>query len=196
MKSKIHEYSKNKLKVMSKNLYFLLTLTLILSCCNKKDDDPTLPPIAQLPPATQTGANTAGCLVNGQVLLPKGYSQTGNLSCNYINELDFGLNFAEIINDRSKIISVVSLNTNITNNLNVDIPLTVFASNSKYGEFGILNPDFTQESYTTTATVVGNLRITYYSASNAIIAGTFWFDAVNSNGVKVEVREGRFDMKL
>lgn len=179
-----------------KNLYLLLTLTLILSCCNKKDDDPTLPPILQLPPETQTGANTAGCLLNGQVFVPKGYIQTGNLTCNYINELDFGLNLAEVINGRISSIILVSNNVNITNNLNVDLPLTVVSNNSKYAEFNISNPDFTQIRYTTTATVTGNLRITYYSASNAIISGTFWFDAINSNGVKVEVREGRFDMKL
>ena len=27
-----------------------------------------------------------------------------------------------------------------------------------------------------------------------IVSGTFWFDAVNDKGEKVEVREGRFDM--
>ena len=178
-----------------KNLYFLFSLILILSCCNNKDDNPALPPILQLPPATQTGANTAGCLVNGQVFIPQGYSQTGNLTCNYINELDFGLNISEIINGRIKIINVVSNNINITNNLNVDLPLTIFVNNSKYGQFTILNPDFTQERYITTATVTGNLRITYYSASNSIISGTFWFDAADSNGVKIEVREGRFDMR-
>jgi hypothetical protein len=26
------------------------------------------------------------------------------------------------------------------------------------------------------------------------VAGTFWFDAVNDRGEKVEVRQGRFDM--
>lgn len=31
----------------------------------------------QLPPATQTGANTFGCLVNGKVFVPKGYDGTG-----------------------------------------------------------------------------------------------------------------------
>ena len=43
----------------------LLTLT---QCSQCKKNDPT--PLAQLPPATQTGANTFGCLVNGQVWLP------------------------------------------------------------------------------------------------------------------------------
>ncbi len=50
----------------------LLTLLLItaLFACKKDDDDQT--PIEQLPPATQVGANTAGCLVNGVAFLPKG----------------------------------------------------------------------------------------------------------------------------
>jgi len=36
-----------------------------------------------LPTATQTGANTFGCLVNGKVWLPKGYNGTSNLSPSY-----------------------------------------------------------------------------------------------------------------
>lgn len=29
--------------------------------------------------------------------------------------------------------------------------------------------------------------------SKSIIAGTFWFDAINDKGEKVQIREGRFD---
>ncbi|WP_418602421.1 hypothetical protein [Hwangdonia sp.] len=50
-----------------KKLLFVLSLTLSLSCCNK-DDNPRNP-IDQLPPATQTGENTFGCLVNGEPLV-------------------------------------------------------------------------------------------------------------------------------
>ncbi len=55
-----------------KKLLLLLTLTLTLSCCNK-DEDKT--PIEQLPPITTTGANTAGCIINGKILIPKNGSQ-------------------------------------------------------------------------------------------------------------------------
>ena len=41
------------------------------SSCNKNEIPPTDNP-PQLPPETQTGANTFGCLVNGKVWLPKG----------------------------------------------------------------------------------------------------------------------------
>lgn len=64
-----------------KNLILILFTTFSLSCCNK-DEDKT--PIEQLPPATTTGANTAGCLVDGEVFLPKGTSLGGPiLSCFY-----------------------------------------------------------------------------------------------------------------
>ena len=47
-----------------KKLILLLLTTFTLSCCNKDDDKPQNP-VDQLPPATQTGAGTFGCLVNG-----------------------------------------------------------------------------------------------------------------------------------
>jgi len=55
-----------------KNILLLLTFTLTLSCCHKDDDQP-IPEINKLPPATQTGVNTAGCLVNGKAFISKGY---------------------------------------------------------------------------------------------------------------------------
>ncbi len=44
--------------------------------------------------------------------------------------------------------------------------------------------------------LTGELRITKLDHQKRIVAGTFWFDAVNSAGEKVEVREGRFDMRF
>ncbi|TYC08776.1 hypothetical protein ES677_14145 [Bizionia gelidisalsuginis] len=49
-----------------KKLLLLLTVTLTLSCCNNDDDTTPTNPIDQLPPTTQTGANTFGFLVNGE----------------------------------------------------------------------------------------------------------------------------------
>ncbi|XKW97774.1 hypothetical protein R8G64_04555 [Tenacibaculum maritimum] len=41
-----------------------ILLTTFLSCSPK--EAPTLTPLQQLPKATKVGANTAGCLVNGE----------------------------------------------------------------------------------------------------------------------------------
>ncbi len=57
----------------------LLAALLGLSQCKKKDPDP----VDQLPPATQTGANTFGCLVNGQAWTPNGNDSTSNYTVYY-----------------------------------------------------------------------------------------------------------------
>ena len=67
-------------------------MSLFLSQCSwfkKKDPAPT-DPVAQLPPETQTGANTFGCLVNGQPFTPKGKRST--FSNNYTMDVDPGFN--------------------------------------------------------------------------------------------------------
>lgn len=56
-----------------KNLFLLLLTTLIISCSS--DDSPN-DPASRLPPETQTGANTFGCLIDGKILLPR----SGNTS--------------------------------------------------------------------------------------------------------------------
>ncbi len=53
----------------------ILFLIFALSSCNK--DSVKSDPIAQLPPETQTGANTFGCIINNQVFYPRDGS--GNL---------------------------------------------------------------------------------------------------------------------
>lgn len=50
-----------------KNTFFLLLLLLV--SCSK--DTIKSDPIFQLPPETQTGANTFGCVINGQVFYPR-----------------------------------------------------------------------------------------------------------------------------
>jgi len=62
-------------------LLLILSLTLLSSSCKKH----VIKPIDQLPPATQTGANTFGCLVNGAAFLPAGGDFSGPIKqCNYI----------------------------------------------------------------------------------------------------------------
>ena len=59
---------------------FLLLLLFAFSQCKKNQTNP----IDELPPETQTGANTFGCLVDGQAFKPGGASLSGgSLQCNY-----------------------------------------------------------------------------------------------------------------
>ena len=57
-----------------------LFLLLVASTCKKSDADQ----VGLLPAATQTGAGTFGCLINGQAFLPAGNPLSGpNLACTY-----------------------------------------------------------------------------------------------------------------
>ena len=57
----------------------LLALLALAQC--KKKADPA--PVDQLPPATQTGANTFGCLLNGAAYAPKGNNGPSNYTVSY-----------------------------------------------------------------------------------------------------------------
>ena len=51
-------------------------------------------------------------------------------------------------------------------------------------------------SIITYTSITGELKITKFDEINKIASGTFWFDAENDKGEKVEVRDGRFDAKI
>ena len=131
--------------------------------------------------------------------LPKGYFPTGNLFCFYQDGKDFSLSIRESTiqggNEIIKNISVASLNQNLHDNVGVVFPLTEYAPNSKYGYYIIdAVPPPSPNFYSTTSIITGEIKITYHNYNQAILSGTFWFDAINSAGETVQIRSGRFDM--
>jgi Family of unknown function (DUF6252) len=182
-----------------KNLILILLTTFTLSCCDK-DDDKT--PTEQLPAATTTGANTAGCLVNGQVFLPKGSSQFGPiLSCFYQQDQDgyhFGLNFRERTSNQSKSVNISLNPTQLLEGNTYSLGKIINGSSnyiSNFAELIINNNLATSNRYNTTNINIGELQITKLNTQQRIVSGTFWYDAVNASGEKVEIRDGRFDMR-
>ena len=55
---------------MKTKLLFFLTLSLLVSCSNNSSSVKT-DPVFQLPPETQTGANTFGVTIKGKVYVPR-----------------------------------------------------------------------------------------------------------------------------
>jgi len=172
-------------------LLFFISISFFFSACKKN-----IPAIDQLPPATQIGAHTLGCLVNGKVFKPKGDLFSGPiLSCAY-QYINGGYYFQlKAINKGSSTnysIGIFTDSLKIENN----VSYTLKTKNEKKGIYGIYSVSEIQGliSYITNNTYTGELKITKFDETNQIVSGTFWFDAVDSNGEKVEVREGRFDM--
>ncbi|MFD1015467.1 hypothetical protein [Winogradskyella rapida] len=170
-----------------KKLLLVLTITLTLNCCNNDDDQPTNP-IDQLPPATQTGENTFGCLLDGEAFIPSG--GTNPLDCVYqfVNgEYYFGLQGNK--RDQDNHLITISLSTNALeiNESNYILRNNEFG-NAYAGYLYATLPSFTSLNYG------GELTITKLDTENYIVSGTFWFNIEDQNGTVHEIREGRFDM--
>lgn len=73
------------MKTLLSIFLIIFNLTLLSSSCKKQVIQP-VNQLSLLPPATQTGANTFGCLVNGQAFVPQNQSllRGPDLQCNYI----------------------------------------------------------------------------------------------------------------
>ena len=174
-----------------KNLILLITIALTLSCCDNDDDNSG----DTLPPATQTGANTVGCLVNGQVFLPKSEGINPAVVVNYefINgDFFFTLRFSDLRNSSNEGVRLrtqrVDLQTGEIYILNMNT-----IDNGDFSGSGAEYQTSLSNEYLTNSSFTGELSITRVDTVNSIISGTFWFDAINTNGVIVEIREGRFD---
>ena len=184
-----------------KNILLLLITTTFLACCSKDQPPTQLNPIDQLPPATQTGANTAGCLVNGQAFLPKGNSFGGPiLSCFYQQDADgyhLGLSITNKSSLENKSINISLNPQQLTEGSTYMLVLRTnngSSYTSNFGEYIITNNINSGFQYRTTNTITGEIKITKLNASQKIISGTFWYDSILSNDI-IKVRDGRFDMR-
>lgn len=172
---------------------FLIILFLFTgNACDKKDD---LSPEEQLPEATQNGANTAGCLVDGEVFLPDGES----LNSGSVLKAQYAVNdgkhiFGLSIRNRkgqNRMIQFESRNQKLEKGQKYLLTKnTDTTASGLYLIGGGLVDGFTTNNDTT-----GEFVITNLDDANKIISGTFWFDAENRNGDIVEVRNGRFDVR-
>jgi hypothetical protein len=169
---------------------FLLSFTLLASSCKKQPVDQ----LSLLPSATQTGANTFGCLVNGLAFTPggKGLIDGPVLSCKYglyANGYFFNLNASR--KDHSGNFTAVSIQTDsLKISEGETVPLTRFLLPGYACGFylGSLSDHITNDC------ARGQLMITHLDTINRIVSGTFHFNAVSTSGDTLKITNGRFDM--
>lgn len=171
--------------------FLLLAFIMLTANCCEKDDDPELPPI------TQTGEDTFGCLVNGEVWIPEGqilyYPEYSILHDQYT-----GVKFVDIIVRQTSVsgfrfsipedsvrVGGINLQKGVGRESGVDYEgddeKKYYWGLESVGEFIITNVD----------TITNEVNVTPYR----ITAGTFWFDLISEEGEIVKIREGRFDFK-
>jgi hypothetical protein len=174
-----------------KNYTFFLVTLLLFCCCNNNDDDGSTDPIDQLPPATQIGANTFGCLLDGEPFIPGG--GTNPLDCVY-QLVDGEYFFALQGNKRDGDFNLIAI-TLSTNAMEIEEGSTYILMdnipNSAFGGY-FFNTDFIY----TDNNHIGEMTITKLDVINQIVSGTFFFDIIDQNGELRQIREGRFDMQF
>ena len=182
----------------NKSLTILCTLIIMCFCfaqCKKTKTDPE----DQLPPATQTGANTFGCLVNGKVYIPKGFSGTGSPNPKMTYDIGInGLPFMQIVSNQYNsnnsignfIIGIDSL-TSIGNYFISTNKKQVGFGSTLFPNCGILANDDLQFK-------IGTVTITKREIypTSGIISGIFNFKIKPNNCDTLFFTEGRFDFKL
>jgi len=171
----------------------LFVILLSTNSCSKQDEcDNSLD---CLPLATQTGANTAGCLINEKIFLPGGESLNSGSALHsqyliYEGKYIFSLT---IINfkDNIHLVQIGARDVELIKNKTYKITMKSESTVSgKYTIGGGLIDGFSTNNETN-----GELTITNVDIPNRIISGTFWFDASNAEGEIVQIREGRFDVR-
>ncbi len=181
---------------MKRNLLLYLCLLLLTQCTNCKGTDPT--PEEQLPPATQTGANTFGCLLNGQPWTPKGNGGFSNFSVTYDptykgGNLDIR---AYRYLDQSGKFQYITLGGDRISQVGV-YPFLLQGDRTIYFTDTSKNSPCNDYSAPPTLTYrTGSLTVTRLDMRAGIISGTFEFTLAKPGCDTIKVTQGRFDKKL
>ena len=187
-----------------KRIFLLITICALTISCSKNDDD-------NLTEINNDGTGGISCLVDGKVLVSRGQGSGivpevfgfANDDDIYFFALRLSNRNSGFNNDKSMRIQVYDveyLNPTTFERLSLEgmtYQLGTFGDPNSYGEFQTYGhySDNSLElgEYYTTEIINGEITITFHDLENYVIAGTFWFDAVNENGEIIEIRDGRFD---
>lgn len=175
-----------------KNLFLILITALSLTCCDKDDNKPKLP-IEQLPPATQIGAKTFGCLLDGVAFVPGNQNLAKQCVYQYVNGYYFSLQ-----GDTYPKNQLIGLGLS-TENLKIEEGKTYILQDKISGNASgnyYFGDDITgvNELKWTSKIEKGEMTITKLDFTKHIVSGTFFYDIKDSKGVVHKITNGRFDM--
>ncbi|MCX8018881.1 MAG: DUF6252 family protein [Chitinophagaceae bacterium] len=169
----------------------ILLLFILFTACRKETPE--------LPPITQTGANTFGLKLNGSVWVPKGF--LGLYDPNLLNARLLGdvliitaQNFSTSPAETEFELKIFGCRGPGTYNLNQN---TTYPGGPHSYAYHVKRRITPLEEWITSAQKTGVVQISRLDTSARIVSGTFQFEAENLNDAskKISVTEGRFDVK-
>jgi len=173
-------------------LFILLPLLLAASCKKDKLADE----LSKLPPATQTGANTFGCLVNGKAWIPdNGCTLLCPQALKFYYDNSNGGLFAITakwkLNNREETIVIGLDSMNYKNSFHFE-PNETSVRLSFNNKAGCDLSFLIDKNVETTGVVL----INRFDLTNALISGTFDFTLSKLGCETIRITNGRFDAKL
>ncbi len=176
---------KNKLN----RIFILLLFIATFTSCKKET----------LTSATQVGANTFSCRVNGVIHIPnnEAFSVDAISTRMYLNDDPNFYNLTVLTNySRKKPAEKIYITLYKVNQPGI---YKLVSSEFRFGEYRVLVPEpFGGIIYDSRTLNNGEVNITKLDRVNKIISGTFSFEAINKNNAndKVSITDGRFDLKF
>jgi hypothetical protein len=175
---------------------------LSLASCDREKAAPPKP--KTLTEATQVGANTASCLINGQLWV----ADTRKITNNYTGDVTKASLFINYTTNAPTAEVNIRLRDNV-DNLNSSINIAFYIENFKLNQYyeipkesrksfgGMLYFDNNGDAYSSKPLdYIGRVKITRLDVTNKIISGNFDFKAINDKGAVINVTEGRFDKQF
>ena len=181
---------------MLRKLLLYLALLLLTQCSKCKDAPAPADPASQLPPATQTGVNTLGCLVNGQPYTPQGNTGTSNFGLTYDPGFRGGAIVIEtyrVEGNRTKFLSIDAAPVNTVGNYSLDLGAGIGEVLYSNGELSLCGVMYDSRGVTYRKS---RLIITRFDSNSRIIAGTFDAIIARTGCDTLKITQGRFDAKF
>lgn len=176
--------------VIKRIALMMIVLTVALSGCKK--DKKALPlPVdekSKLPAVTATGAGTFGALVRGKAFIAK------NVECAYSRFKNFPDSYVLLISATAADNTKIRFSLQIIPKLAAKTSFTINNILSVYNWLGqYTEGPTTANVFNTKVDVNGTLTVETLDEENKIMSGSFAFDAVNSDGTKISITDGRYD---
>ncbi|HEX7847012.1 MAG TPA: DUF6252 family protein [Chitinophagaceae bacterium] len=175
-----------------KKLCLFVSLVALISSCKKE--------ITELPPATQTGANTFGAIVNGELWAPQDFGAVNigtKLEARRNPTKDIIINarnFASSPTETEFELRIKAVTTEGTYPFNTNVTHPSTAASYAYFVKRKISP---LNEWITSAQYTGTVTITRIDTVNRFVSGTFQFNALNlyNDPQPLTVTDGRFDVK-